>query len=218
MTRSVKFVENEFYHVYNRGVEKRDIFLDRDDIERFLMSIQVLNSIDPIGSLYELSFKEKQLGDPVSKLVDVVAYCLNPNHYHLLLKQVSENGISKFMHRLGISHTLYFNEKNKRSGVLFQGKFKAIHANNNEYLLHLSAYINLNYKVHNEWGGEDGKKQLTRSSWDEYVGLSEKTICEKSVILSQFGDKKSYEEFALSSLEDIKERRLDIITSAHKLE
>jgi len=78
----------------------------------------------------------------VDKLVDVVCYCLNSNHYHMILKQKSNDGIKKFMHKLGTSYTMYFNKKLKRSGSLFQGKFKSIHIDSNEYLLYLSAYVN----------------------------------------------------------------------------
>ena len=214
MARSIKFAEGEYYHIYNRGVDKRDIFLDSYDLSRFLKGIQAFNTIEPIGSLYELSFKENkedltphQLGDSVSKLVGIVCYCLNPNHYHLLLKQVSEGGISKFMHRVGLAYTQYFNEKNKRSGVLFQGPFKAIHVDKNEYLIHLSAYINQNFEVHNEWHGDDKKKALTRSSWGEYCGLSADKICKKDIILGQFPDLEAYKSFARDSLQSIKERR-----------
>ena len=82
-------------------------------------------------------------------LVEVVCFCLNPNHYHFLVKQVSDDGVSKFMQRLGSGYTRYYNEKNKRTGVLFQGKFKAVHVESNEQLLYTSAYVGLNDKIHN---------------------------------------------------------------------
>ena len=148
--RNIIFATNEFYHVFNRGNNKRPIFLDRFDLQRFLRGMSEFNSAKPIGSIYENSFreKEKKLVSEQDKLVDFVCYCLNPNHYHFVLKQLTDNGISQFMHKVSTGFTNYFNLKYKLSGSLFQGRFRALHVNSNEYLLHLSAYVNLNDKVH----------------------------------------------------------------------
>src|SRR3989344_2403952 len=144
MARKTIFSNGEFYHIYNRGVDKRDIVLSSRDSERFLQGMIGFNTIEPIGSLYENSFNS--LGSLASKsgLVNIVAYCLNPNHYHFLVEQLVDRGIEKFMHRLGTGYTKYFNLVSKRTGSLFQGPFKSIHIEDNEYLLHLSAYVNLN--------------------------------------------------------------------------
>jgi len=153
------FAKQEFYHIYNRGVDKRDIFMDSDDLYRFLKSMNDFNVQDPIGSIYEHSFK---LGSPtpkLKKLVNFVAYCLNQNHYHFILEPLVDNGIQKFMHKLSTGYTNYFNEKYKRSGSLFQGGYKAIHINSNEYLLHASVYINLNYKIHKKRGESRFRKR-----------------------------------------------------------
>jgi REP element-mobilizing transposase RayT len=209
--RKVIFANEEIYHIYNRGTDKRVIFEDEYDFQRFLQSLQEFNTLEPIGSIYENSFVKKQehaqLGNSVSKseeLVEIIAYCLNPNHYHLLLKQISDGGISKFMHRLGLGYTKYFNTKHERSGALFQGKFKAIHVNSNEYLLHLSVYVNLNYKVHLLGNS------VSKSSWKEYMGEIEKegVICEKGIILGQFMSIKEYEVYAKNVLQGIQERKL----------
>ncbi len=201
MSRKIKFVSGEYYHVYNRGIDKRDIFGDKEDLNRYFKYLKVLNTEDPIGSLYEHSFLEEkhQLGGLASKLVEIVCFCLNPNHYHLLLRQVKDNGVSNFMHRLGTAHTMYFNEKYSRSGSLFQGTFKAVHVDNNEYLLHLSAYINQNFKVHDKQVTEDGD-QLTLSSWNEYKNNNE-GLCSKRIILDQFQGLDDYRSFVNSSLE-----------------
>lgn len=92
--RKHSFTNGEFYHIFNRGVEKRNIFLDKTDFERFLKSIEEFNTIKPIGSLYENSFLKNKLGSRTTKsrLVNVVCYCLNPNHYHFILEQRSEGG------------------------------------------------------------------------------------------------------------------------------
>ena|SRR3989344_8929925 len=196
------FVSGEFYHIYNRGVDHRNIFLDDIDLRRFFQSMQEFNSLDPVGSLYENSFK--QLGGETAKLVNFVAYCLNPNHFHFLVQQVVDNGISEFMKRLG-GYTWYFNNKNNRSGSLFQGVYKSVHINSNEYLLHVSAYVNLNNLVH-KLGGETAK--LCKSSWNEYVEDHEESFCtKKDIVLEQYNSKEEYKEFATSSLEDILERK-----------
>ncbi|MEI8096688.1 MAG: transposase [Candidatus Moraniibacteriota bacterium] len=206
--RKTIFAKGEFYHIYNRGTEKRTIFLDESDYTRFKESIVEFNVVDPIGSLFENSFRKKnQLGGSTSKtenekLVNIVAYCLNPNHYHFILQQVADKGIEKFMQRLGTGYTMYFNNKNERSGALFQGKFKAVHIDSNIYLLHVSAYVNLNDLVH-QLGGRTSK-----SSWDEYTKRSYKDgICEKKDVLGQFRTKEEYVTFAKNSIRGTMERR-----------
>lgn len=218
--RKTELVNGEYYHIYNRGVDKRIIFSDHEDVERFLLSMTEFNTEEPIGSIYEHSFSKK-LGRETSKssrkpLVDIVAYCLNPNHFHLLLKQVAEGGISEFMKRLGGGYTKYFNNKYERSGVLFQGVFKSVHVDSNEYLLHVSSYVNLNFRVHHldQLGCETSK-----SSWEEYMevicGKKKKGgICVTDPILGQFRNTQDYVRFAENSLRGTLERRgfLDEVT------
>lgn len=195
--RKVPFVEDEYYHIYNRGVDKRSIFKDRKDLERFFQSIKEFNSVEPIGSIFENSFNKEEVS---KKLVEIVCYCLNPNHFHFVLKQLVENGISEFMKRLG-GYTWYFNNRHNRSGALFQGKFKSSHIDSDTYLLHVSAYVNLNNRV-------KGKPYaLSKSSWDEYVGEENDCICNPDIVLGQFENLKAYQKFALSSLESIIKRK-----------
>ena len=200
--RKAKFANGEFYHIYNRGNDKRQVFFDRGDTERFLQGMIEFNTRQPIGSLFENSFRDNsKLSSRTAKLVDIVCFCLNANHYHFIIRQRIENGISEFMKRLGGGYVQYFNFKHKRSGVLFQGKFKAAHINSNKYLLHLSAYVNLNNYVHRI---QDDK---FRSSWQEYLGNDDKNLCTKNIILDQFNNKNEYKNFAESSLKSIKERK-----------
>ncbi len=207
--RKIPFVNNEYYHIFNRGVDKRQIFCEYDDIDRFLQSINEFNVINPIGSLFENSFRKKEsLGSSTSKLVNIVCYCLNPNHYHLILEQIYERGIEKFMQRLGTGFTNYFNKKYGRNGALFQGRFKSIHISSNEYLLHLSSYVNLNNKVHRL--GSSTSKLLKRSSWDEYTNNIYNGFCKKDIVLGQFKNKKEYKKFAEEALEGILERRKEM--------
>lgn len=207
--RKIIFANNEYYHIYNQGTDKRNIFSDVNDLNRIFQSLIEFNITEPIGSIYENSFRKKanlndqQLGNLVPKLeplVDFIAYCINQNHYHFILKQVSDKGIEKFMHKFGLGYTNYFNKKYNRNGSLFQGTYKSIHINSNEYLLHLSAYINLNDKVH-KLGN-----LVSKSSWDEYV-YNQKGLCDKDIILGQFSSIEQYKNFAEKSLQDIIERR-----------
>ena len=144
--RKVEFAVGEYYHVFNRGVDKRDIFSNKNDVQRFLQGMREFNCTDAIGSLYLNGRREDK--KPSKQIVNIIAYCLNPNHFHFILEEMEDMGITRFMHRLSGGYTTYFNLLNKRSGSLFQGVFKAKHINSNEYLLHASAYVNLNNKVH----------------------------------------------------------------------
>lgn len=197
--------------MYNRGVDKRIIFTDEYDIRRFFQSVVEFNTPQPIGSLYESSFRRLGGETPKfeGKLVNIIAYCLNPNHFHMLLEQAMDGGISEFMKRLGGGFTNYFNNKYKRSGSLFQGVFKDVHIDTNEYLLHVSAYVNLNDHVH-KLGGETPKLVESMSSWKEYTDKRIEGICEKEIILGQFRNMNEYKEFALASLESILKRKEEL--------
>ena len=202
--RKTKFVVGEYYHVYNRGTEKRNIFVDKKDSLRFWESLFDFNQTEPIGSIYEFSFKKKsgEVNKKRRPLVQFVAYCLNPNHFHFLITPLQEKGIEKFIQRLGNGYTKYFNNRHKRSGVLFQGKFKSKHIDSNEYLLHLSAYINGNDKL-----GHPMSK-LSKSSLAEFLGkASGEKLCNTEIILGQFRNRKEYEDFVIASLKDIRLRK-----------
>lgn len=197
--RKIEFINNEYYHIFNRGVEKRDIFMDKEDLNRFFQSMSEFNTINPIGSIYESIFRKKHgfgsLASKSEKLVDFICYCLCPNHYHFVLQQLTDRGIEKFMHRLGSGYTNYFNNKYKRSGSLFQGTFKANHIDSNEYLLHISAYINLNNKVH------QFTSEFFKSSWEEYfLPANVKKFCNPDIVLKQFVDSSKYKSFAEDSI------------------
>ena len=214
--RKTDFANGECYHVYNRGVDKRDVFLDEEDYARFLTSMREFNVINPIGSLYQKSFSEKQgeaLGSksPIGllepkaeqELVEIVCYCLNPNHYHFILKQKIERGVEKFMHKVSMGYTNYFNKKYKRSGSLFQGPFKSIHIESNEYLLYLSAYVNKNNFIHG-YNLDDWKY----SSLLDYLGKRSGKLCNKEIILGQFNnDVEQYSEFLEKNALYLKEKK-----------
>lgn len=147
-TRS-PFAVDEWYHCYNRGVDKRKIFEDLRDHERFLLGLFVSNSEIPvhISNLKRLQLRDILGGDLLERgdlPVEIGAYCLMPNHFHLLIREVMEGGIAKFMQKLCTGYTMYFNTKHERTGALFAGTFKSKYVPDDRYLKHLVSYIHLN--------------------------------------------------------------------------
>ena len=203
--RKTSFAEGEFYHVYNRGVDKRDIFSEQYDLSRFLQSMREFNTLEPIGSIYEKTLLKIKFGSSTPKLVDVICYCLNPNHFHLILEQVEKNGISELMKRLGGGYTKYFNYHYKRSGALFQGKFKSVRIRTNAHLLYLSAYVNRNYFIHGYGNDSDWRY----SSFLDYTKRDKSEICEMSVVLDKFKNKREYQDFIQKNALHMKEKKDD---------
>ncbi|MEA3398162.1 MAG: transposase [Patescibacteria group bacterium] len=155
--RKTKFQNKYYYHIFNRGVDKRKIFASEKDYLRFLASLKEFNQIETIDSLYRQDqlrrkarkeTKSLRLHCNRSSLVSFITYCFNPNHYHFLIKQIADKGIEKFMHKLGLGYTRYFNNKNNRSGSLFQGIYQAVPIKTDAQLLYVSAYINGNPEIH----------------------------------------------------------------------
>ena len=129
MYRKTPFAEKEHYHIYSRGVEKRKIFLNEKDYYRFTALLYIMNQNLPFrmdnflqkNKLENIFEEEKE-----KPLVSILSYCLMPNHFHLILYEHTENGISKFMGKLLTAYSMYFNKKYAHSGVLFQGRFKSV--------------------------------------------------------------------------------------------
>lgn len=144
----IPMVTGEIYHVYNRGADKREIFKDKDDVLRFYRSMLLFNSKEPATNFSFANAHVDEIKNSIP-LVEVHAYSLIDNHFHMLLKQVSDDGVSEYMKRLTGGYTSYFNEKYKRSGVLFQGRYKKIHVSSEEQYQYLFAYVNENHFVHN---------------------------------------------------------------------
>lgn len=204
MRRKEIFENGGHYHICNQGIDKRNITSVQRDSARFMESLVAFNTEEPIGSIYEQIFEEDKAKKRSKPLVRILAYCLNPNHFHLLLEQLVDKGISVFMSRLCGGYAYYFNKKYKRSGSLFKSRFKARHITDNNDLLHASAYVNLNDKVHQL--GAPGSK-LVRNSWHEYLSGNKNGICKNNIILEQFSGPEDYEIFALESLELMLERK-----------
>jgi len=205
MNRKFKFSTGEFYHIYNRGTDKRLIFIDQYDWDRFNKLLYLCNSAKnivfrdvPIGLTYVYD-----KGEPV---VDIGAYCLMPNHFHILLHEKNEGGISIFMQKVTTAYTAYFNKKYGRSGSLFEGTFKAKHLDSDEYLKYIFSYIHLNpvklidpaWKENGITNRDESKEFLGRykhSSYLDYIDESrvEKSILSKDSFPEYFGNLKDFE-------------------------
>ena len=178
-----EYVTGEYYHIYNRGVEKRIIFIDNTDHVVFLGLIKkYLTGVDDNKS-HRHKF-ESLVGQ-----VELVAFCLMPNHYHLLFRQLADDGITKLMRRVMTGYVMYFNNKYGRVGTLFQGRYKASHINADAYLHHISRYIHLN---------PSNYQQYPYSSLPYYLGAKESpSWLNPRPVLELFKDAADYEHFLL---------------------
>jgi putative transposase len=161
-TRAIAFSEYEFYHVYNRGTDKRVIYQNHQDHQRFIELLFLANSsksfnVRDVRTKYENVFEY----DRGQELVAIGAYCLMPNHFHLLVTPLIEGGVAKFMSKLSTGYSMYFNKKYNRTGSLFEGSFKAKHADSDEYLKYLFSYIHLN------------PTKLQQPDWEEQGSINE---------------------------------------------
>jgi len=177
---SVKvFLENSIYHIYNRGVDKRIIFNEDRDYRTFLYLLKKYLSPSPKNKPFK---KKETLSDEISLL----AYCLMPNHFHLLVKQKSKNGITKLVRKICTNYVMYFNSKNDRSGSLFEGIYKAIIVDNDEYLIHLSRYIHLNPNS----SSIEKVETYPYSSFPYFVGSKQAKWVKPKQILDHFNKKR----------------------------
>ena len=138
-TRKQSFVPGEFYHLYNRGTEKRIIFKDKKDYEHFLFLMSICNTLKGI----ELRHVNKNF-EQGETIVEIGTYCLMPNHFHILVREKTEGGISKYILKLTTAYSMYFNKKYNRTGKLYEGTFKSIYVEKDNYLKYLYSYIHLN--------------------------------------------------------------------------
>jgi len=197
----MQFQNEYFYHIYNRGVDKREVFCGEKDYIRFLTSMREFNNIKPIGNLYQASKKPFKGQEAFKRLVEIVCYCLNPNHYHFLLRQKTEKGIALFMQKIGNGYTQYFNRRQKRNGSLFQGTFKAVPIKTDGRFLEISLYINGNYEIH----GLGKARDWPWSSCRDYLGLRNGNLCDKDIIMADFSGSKEYNDLLIDYIKDKKQ-------------
>lgn len=216
--RKVKFVLNKIYHIYNRGVDKREIFLEETDKWRCLQGLCLFN--DEKNSSNILWQIEKNRGEvnlrilknyiikeEKKPLVRILSYCLMPNHYHLLVEELQEGGITNFMHKLGGGYTRYFNNKYQRSGSLFEGPFEAVLVENEIYFQYLLVYINVvnpgqliepELKEKGIIDFERVMKFVDEYLWSthqEYMGKRGSIIIDKGLLGEIFPTPESYRSF-----------------------
>ena len=210
---------NNIYHAYNRGVDKRVVFLDKRDYLRFIYNLFEFNDEAPAtpSNIKYQTRKPTQIEEhaiskclevePLNKkklLTHILAFCLMPNHFHLLLRQISENGLEEFMRKLGTGYTGYFNLKYKRSGHLFQGRYKSEEITDDAYLIHIPTYIHLNpLDISNpEWRNKEIEnpqealkflKNYPWSSLSDYMGRKGFSfVTERKFLQGILGKEKEY--------------------------
>ena len=226
-----KFANNELYHIYNRGVEKRTIFLNQTDYLRFVHDLFEFNDDKPtpssnirfslrqpsmVNSNHLQQCLEVQLPNIARKLlVEVLVFCLMPNHYHLLLRQRIDGGIVKFMQKLGTGYTNYFNQKCKRVGPLFQGRFKAVLINRDSHFIHIPYYIHANplELIMPKWKEREieNYKKAARflenyrwSSFLDYIGKKNfPSVTQRGFLLKLLGGPGEYEKDFIKWLKKI---------------
>ena len=219
MQRKDPFVSENFYHIYNRGIDKRVIFKSEYDYQRFVMLLYVANSQDSIRLDNLINHSHKSYleifeVEKIKPLVSIGAWCLMGNHFHILLREEVDGGISKFMKKLGTAYSMYFNIKYQRTGGLFGGPFKSKYISEDLHLKHLFGYIHLNSldikfsgweklvdkKYPNEW--KDFLKNYQYSSYQDYLGVErpEGKILNKKVFPDYFSEENSFEDFIDSYL------------------
>lgn len=207
--RYENFAPNEHYHVCSRGVSKTKIFIDEEDKARFIFLITHLQSPTKIYNtnwstkafLQKGSFRTKENRiDNILKTrhVELVAFALMPNHFHLLVRNLEDSILSVYMHRILTAYGKYFNAKYKKQGHVFDGPFEAVHIKNNNQLLHLSAYIHKNPKELRGW--ENTHTKYPYSSYQDYIGLNRwGNLLSTDIVLKQFKDQAKYKDFVATS-------------------
>ncbi len=207
MERKHIISEGEYYHLYNRGVEKRNIFLTRQDRDRFKRLLYVANSTAPFifRDIEKLELKDIDRGKP---LVAIAAWVLMPNHFHILVKEITEGGTAMFMRKLCTGYSSYFNKRHVRVGPLLQGRYKSEHVTEDTHLKYLFAYIHLNplkliepaWKDRGNINVSKAKKFILAYEHSSYLSWIEANR-EESILLSKtefpeyFLDKKDFEDF-----------------------
>jgi len=222
----------ELFHVLNRGVDKRNIFMNDKDYFRFLHNMYEFNDIEISASSSAYRFKilgfaslKTEKGDR-EPLVDIHAFCLMPNHYHLLISPKVENGISRFMKKLNMGYANYFNLKYKRSGALFQGRYKSILVEDESHFLHLPYYIHMNpldlyspewrgYKIKNSAKALGFLENYKWSSYLDYIGIKNcSSVLNKNFLSDVLGDARTYKT---NMAEFLREMKANFINDLGKL-
>lgn len=191
--RKISFTKGEFYHIYNRGNDKRLIFHDKQDYSYFISLLFIANSNKAFNIVRLMrNARASIFSVPIEQdLISIGAYVLMSNHFHILIIQKQEGGISKFMQKICTGYVMYYNKKYKHSGSLFEGKFKSRHLNTDKYLKYIFSYIHLNpVKLIDKFWKERGIKNINKSlsylnnyEYSSFIDYSLDFSREESVIL-----------------------------------
>jgi putative transposase len=206
----------EYYHLFNRGVQKQIIFNSDKDRLRFLFLLLTFQGKNPIKNITrEIKRNTKISPDRTSvalhitpelekeitenRTVELVSFCLMPNHFHLLITEKEEGGIAKFMQRVETAYTMYFNKRYNKSGHLFQGSYKSVHMEDDTQLMHLSAYVHKNPSELKEWTGQEATYPW--SSLQDYLTENRfGDLLTQDIILDRYKNGvDSYKEFIKTS-------------------
>ena len=200
--RLTPLVNDQIYHVFNRGIDHRPTFTDRSELTRGIIVIDFYRFVKPpirLSKFLKLSNEErerviKEIKSRDDKLIDILAFCLMPNHFHFVVRQLHTNGISKFLANFQNSYTRYFNVKARRNGPLFLDQFKAVRIETDEHLLRVSRYVHLNPLTSYVVKQFEDLIKYPWSSFSEYIN-GKASICEINTILSFFKNPKDYKDF-----------------------
>lgn len=208
--RYENFAEKEYFHLFNRGTQGQNIFLDDRDYIRFIFLLTHLQSPVQIHNVswYTKNFikkgsfnLDKNKIDKIFKKrhVELVSFALMPNHFHLIVRGLEDSIISVYMQRILTSYAKYFNAKYNKKGHVFEGPFGAVHISDNTQLLHLSAYVHKNPKALPGW--QENYDRYPWSSYGDYIGSNRwGALLSTDVILKQFKDQVRYQSFVSESL------------------
>jgi putative transposase len=212
----------EYYHVYNRGVRKHTLFQDKNDHQRFLFNLLYLQSPVSFKNVSRATHRySHDLGFPISpeetesvladRFVELVAFCLMPNHFHLILREVKDGGIANYMHRVAHGYAKYFDKKYEQSGHVFQGPYKAVHVEDDKQLLYLSAYVHRNPRELPAWKGREFEYPWS-SLQDFTQGNRWGGLIVPDIIVSQFEQtpRSNYADFVRSSTAKLLEDELEM--------
>lgn len=218
MLRREKFINGEIYHILNRGVDKRNIFLKDEDYFRFIHDLYEFNDESPaLNIYYRRSYGFGNHKDKLDRkiIVDILAFCLLPNHFHLLVRQIQDGGIQNFMKKIGAGYANYFNIQNRRTGTLFEGRFKAVLIKSDQHLLHLPYYIHLNpldlyesswreRKIKNYKKAIEFLENYRWSSLPDYLGIKNfPSVINKNLFNNLIGKPTEFKQSLTTWLKDL---------------
>ena len=214
--RILRIAPGEHYHIFNRAVNKQVIFHNTGDYIRFLFLILHFQSAIKVSHLnrevkeFAESLGQHRVLTIEKRMVELVAFCIMPNHFHLIVKELEESGIASYMQRVLNAYGKYYNTKYEKSGHVFQGPYRAVHISDDRQLLHLSAYIHRNPREISKWFRKE--EQYTWSSYQDFIGENRwgKLIL-PDIVIGQFRNKAEYKYFVKTSPAKLIEGEFDYL-------